>query len=322
MSIKNLHELVKPELSQVSALISHEFNTPTSVINEVSKHISTSGGKKLRPTIVLLGAKCFNADSDIAVRLATVIEFFHISSLLHDDVVDNAKIRRGKTSAHNIWGNKASILVGDYLFSKAFQLLVSVNNQKILTTLANTSNIITQGEVQQLMSSHNPDIETKDYMNIIHHKTAALFEAASQMGALIANKDDIEIQAMAKFGHYLGKAFQIVDDIFDYQPSNNELGKNVGNDLAEGKITLPLIHAIKHSSAPQQAIIKDAIAKGNTENIDQIQEILKETKAIEASEALAEKQINQAVTELFKIEPSIYRDALESLALFTIERKF
>lgn len=322
MTISNIQTLIKAELQSVQDVVCNEIDTTTEIINSISQHITSSGGKKLRPSIVLLGAKCFNNSSVEAINLATVIEFFHISSLLHDDVIDNANIRRGKETAHNIWGNKSAILVGDYLFSKAFQILVTVQDHRILKILANTSNIITQGEVQQLMASHNPDITINEYMDIIHHKTAALFEAAAQMGALLENRADYEIKAMEEYGHYLGKAFQIADDIFDSQIETDKLGKNTGNDLKEGKMTIPLIYAIKHGNSEQQNIIKKAIINADDSDLKKVQQVLLDTDAIGLSKKLANKQVNIAITNLLKIEPSKYRDALESLALFAVERSY
>jgi len=258
MSIEQIQQLVEVELQAMDHLISEETNTQTALISKLSKHLICAGGKKLRPLTLLLGAKCFNYDGKQAIQLAAVVEFIHSSSLLHDDVVDNSKYRRGKETAHQIWGNKASVLVGDYLFSKAFQLLLEVKNNTIFTILANTFNRLTQGEIKQLVNSYNENMSESLYMEVIHYKTSVLFESAAQMGAILAGRSDSEIKAMACFGQHMGTAFQMIDDVLDYQASSDVLGKNIGNDLAEGKVTLPLIHTLENGSAHQKKMIKKA----------------------------------------------------------------
>ncbi|NQY43047.1 MAG: polyprenyl synthetase family protein, partial [Legionellales bacterium] len=236
------------------------------------------------------------------------------------DVIDNASTRRGNKAAHMIWGNKASILVGDYIFSRAFQLLSKIDNPRILKILANTSNIITQGEIQQLLYIRKSEISIEQNINIIHHKTAALFEAATQMGPILANAEEEDIQAMAQFGHYLGSAFQIIDDILDYSVPSNDLGKNIGNDLSEGKITIPLIYAIQESSTKEKSLIQQAIQNGSKDRLDQIIEIIEDTNAITLSKNFAQQQIDYAMTNLLKINNSEYRDGLERLAGFVLSR--
>ncbi len=318
--MENIYQLVNEELDLINTGIKDIIANPIPLINDISNHTTITGGKKLRSLTVLLSAKCFDSINQNILDLATVIEFFHISSLLHDDVIDNANTRRGHTAAHMIWGNKASILVGDYIFSKAFQLLAKIHNQRILTILANTSNIITQGEIQQLLYVNNPDISIEQYIEIIHHKTAVLFEAATQMGPILANAEEEDINAMAQFGHYLGRAFQIIDDILDYSSSSSDLGKQIGNDLGEGKITIPLIYAIQESSIKEKNLIKQAIQNSSYDKLDQIIEIINKTDAIALSRKLAVQQIDHAVTHLLKIANSTYRDALEELAEFVLSR--
>lgn len=320
MSIQAIQQLVATELQQITDKISSEIASPISLISNISEHITKAGGKRLRPITVLLGAKCFSISSTTIIDLATVIEFFHISSLLHDDVIDNSSKRRGVDAAHVIYGNKAAILVGDYLFSKSFQLLSKINNPRVLQVLADTSNIITKGEIQQLIYANNPNVTVQEYIDIIQHKTAVLFETAAQMGAIIANAKEEDIQAMAKFGYYLGRAFQIIDDILDYDINNQELGKNIGNDLQEGKITIPLIYAIQAGSSSEQNIIKDAIRNGSIDKLEEIKQIIHSTNALKKAHKLAEEQISHATKNLVDIPGSEYRDALEQLATFVVQR--
>lgn len=318
----NLHKLLEQELGMLQLKIKQELHSDVSLINDIGTHIGTQGGKRLRPIVVLLGGKCFNQAPEPLVTLAAVVEFFHISSLLHDDVIDNASIRRNQPTAHTIWGNKTTILVGDYLFSKAFHMLATLNNNNIMSVLAKASNTITKGEVQQLLYTNNPDVTMQEYISIIHHKTAVLFEAAAQMGPLLAKAKPEHVNALGQYGKYLGRAFQIVDDILDYQPSNKNLGKNIGNDLAEGKLTIPLIYAMQQGNQQQAETIRQAIRQSSTKNLPQIQAIIKETAAMEKSRELALEQLTTAKQALQSLPPSIYVSALEELVDSIVDRTY
>lgn len=312
--MEHLYKLVNPELSLISKNIDGELYSSVSLITNISGNINKPSGKRLRPITVLLGAKCFGVVSTEIIDLATVIEFFHISSLLHDDVIDNANKRRGVDAAHIIYGNKATILVGDYLFSKAFQLLAKINNHRIINILANASHVITKGEIIQLLNANNYEMTIDEYMKIINHKTAILFEAAAQMGPIMANAEEDEIMAMGKFGYYLGKAFQIIDDIQDYNSQSQNTGKNIGNDLQEGKITIPLIYALQNATPAEYDALNIAIKAHSKKYLSQVQEIIYRTNAIEKAKELAQEQIDYAITNLLGITPSKYRDGLEDMA--------
>jgi len=324
MTVEKLQNLVSKELNEVNNLILEAISTEISLTNDVSEHIISAGGKKIRPLIVILGAKCFGYNGRSAIHLAAALEFFHTSSLLHDDVIDNSDLRRGKKTAHTIWGSKSSVLVGDYLFSKAFQLMLETKDLEVLKVLSHASNVITQGEVKQLLYINNANITKEDYMDIIRDKTATLFEAAARVGAMLAKKSSEEINAMKKFGLHLGNAFQMIDDIFDYKSNPKDIGKNIGNDLKEGKVTLPLIHAMEKAPVKQSKKIKEAITSNNKESIskmqDEVLQLINDTDAITYTQLQAEHEIDKAVTYLLTIEESKYRDSLEDLAHIILER--
>ncbi len=321
MSLSSIQALVSKELKEVDQLILSNLSSSVTLINDIGQHLILSGGKRLRPLIVLLSAKAFDYQGRRHLQLATIIEFFHTSSLLHDDVVDNSQLRRGKKTANNIWGSKASVLVGDYIFSKAFQMLATIDHAPVLSILAQASHTITQGEVEQLMNCHNPNLAESHYLKIIRCKTAALFSAASQMGPVLTQASQHEIDAMQDFGQHLGCAFQMIDDALDYQSSAETMGKNIGEDLAEGKVTLPVLYALSQTDTKTRSQLKAAIEDGD-QALDGMVEAIKACGAIEYTCQRAEKEINSAVTALLSIKASPYRDALESLAVFNLERTY
>lgn len=320
MSLHYLYSLIQDDLNALDSVITQELQEDIPFINSLCKHIIEGGGKRLRPLTVLLGAKAFSYQEDIHIKLAASMEFFHTATLLHDDVVDSSTLRRGKPTVNDIWGSKASVLIGDFLFTRAFQLLVVANNVDIITLLANTANTITKGEVLQLINCHDANTSEQQYMKVIEYKTAVLFSAAAQLGALLTRCSSHLVQAMGQYGLHLGNAFQLVDDALDYCSDAETIGKNAKNDLAEGTPTLPLIYALHHGNTTQQAIIRNAIENNNDEKPDVILETIHTTKAIEYTYTIAQQEIDYALTALQEIPKTIYRDALEKLAVFAIER--
>jgi len=321
MTLTAIRDLVQADYDAVNQFIKNDLQSQLNLIDELSQHIISSGGKRLRPLVVLLSTNACNYQGHTHISLAAAIEYFHTATLLHDDVIDESTLRRGKDTANTIWGSKASILVGDYLFSQAFQFMVASNNITILSLLSETATTITCGEVQQLMNRNDPQLSEQQYMDVIYKKTAILFSASAQIGAILAARPDQEVQAMADYGLYLGNAFQLIDDALDYCGLTTTIGKNVGDDLAEGKATLPLIHALHHSNKQQQQVIHQAIQKNSTDNLEEISAIIKSTKAIDYTYQIAQKEIDKALTALQIIPNSVYKEGLEKLAHFVIDRK-
>jgi octaprenyl-diphosphate synthase len=244
MNIDRIRELIATDMDNVDELIEKSLYSEINLIDQLGHHIINSGGKRLRPAIVLLSARAFSYEGEQHINLAAIIEFIHTATLLHDDVVDASLLRRGRETANQRWGNEASVLVGDFLYSRAFQMMVNAESMRIMHILSEATNTIAEGEVQQLINRQDPDTTQENYLKVIRHKTAKLFEAAAQLGAVISDRSEKEIAAMAAYGRHLGTAFQLIDDVLDYSSSAEELGKNIGDDLAEGKPTLPLLYAI------------------------------------------------------------------------------
>lgn len=319
--ILEIKTLLSDELQAVDSFIEQHLSSELLLIDQLGHHIIHSGGKRLRPILVLLSARCFKYQGDKHIPLAALVEFIHTATLLHDDVVDESELRRGNETANAIWGNEASVLVGDFLFSRSFQIMVDVGSLTILRILSDVTNTLASGEVMQLMNCHQPDTAQETYMQVIEDKTASLFAAASQIGAIISEQPQPIQQAMYDFGLHLGLAFQLVDDALDYSSDADTLGKNIGDDLAEGKPTLPLIHAIKHGSEPQRKVIQQAIVDGGLEQLASIQETIASTKAIEYTYELAKTHVDKAKTALQALPESDYRQALLDLADFALARK-
>ncbi len=322
MNIDQIRELVNPEMQAVTASIADQFGSDVSLIKEMSQYIFNGGGKRLRPILALLSAKVFNYSGIHHITIAAIVELIHTATLLHDDVVDNSNLRRGKKTANYVWGNPASVLVGDYLYSRSFQMMVNINSMDVLRILANSSNMIAAGEVMQLMNCNDPSTNEKKYMETILRKTATLFQAAAELGAVIAEQSSEICHKMSLYGLHLGMAFQIVDDALDYGASDNDIGKNIGDDLAEGKPTLPLIHILNHGDADQVNLVKNAIQHGSLENISAIKQAILETEALNYTYAAAEMQVKSACDCLREIPNSIYKEALVDLANYAIARKF
>jgi len=321
-TLDDLKSLVAEDMQRVNQVITDNLASHVVLINQLSQHIILSGGKRLRPMLVLLSAKSCNYVGDDDALLAAVIEFIHTATLLHDDVVDDSDMRRGQETASHIWGNEAAVLVGDYLYSRAFQMMVRAQSMRIMDLLSNATNTIAQGEVLQLLNVNDPDTNEEKYQEVIYGKTACLFEAATRIGAILGNSDNETEAAMAKFGKHLGTAFQLVDDALDYSADADELGKNVGDDLAEGKPTLPLIYAMQQGSAEQATLIRNAIKTGGLEHIDKINEIIKSTGALKYTFDQAQAEADRAKSAIAFLPPDDYRQALMFLADYAVERRF
>jgi octaprenyl-diphosphate synthase len=320
MDIEQIRAPVADDMRAVNALIRRQLHSDVVLINQLAGYIIDSGGKRLRPATVLLAARACGYGGDRHIDAAAIIEFIHTATLLHDDVVDESSLRRGRETANAIWGNQASVLVGDFLYSRSFQMMVDIGNMRVMEILADTTNTIAEGEVMQLLNCHDPDTSEERYMAVIHCKTAKLFEAAAQLGAVLAGRPEAEERALARFGLHLGTAFQLIDDVLDYSASSAELGKNIGDDLAEGKPTLPLIHAMRHGTPEQTRIIREAIEHGGLEYIEIVTHTIESTGALDYTSRLAEREAEQAIASLAPLADSSAKDALVGLARFAVNR--
>lgn len=321
-AINAVNDLVAADMEAVNLLIQKRLHSDVALVNQVSSYIINSGGKRLRPVLVLLSAQAFGYEGSQHHNLAAIVEFIHTATLLHDDVVDDSDLRRGQGTANALWGNEAAVLVGDFLYSRAFQMMVEAGRMRIMEILADATNTIAEGEVMQLLNCHDPDTTEQRYLDVIHCKTAKLFEAACQLGAVLCDASPKQEQAMAKFGMHLGTAFQLVDDVLDYSASSDEMGKNVGDDLAEGKPTLPLIRAMHQGTGEQAEIIRHAIESGGRSNINAVTHVIESTDAIAYTARKAREEADLAIQCLQDIPPSIYTDALKTLADFSANRTF
>lgn len=307
-------------MAEVDQVIHRRLASKVALVNQISHYIVNAGGKRVRPMLLLLIARALGSDSPHRHELAAVVEFIHTATLLHDDVVDESDLRRGRKTANALFGNAASVLVGDFLYSRAFQMMVSTNRMRVMEILAEATNVIAEGEVLQLMNMHDPDISVDDYLRVIEYKTAKLFEASARLGALITDASpDIE-NACAAYGRTLGTAFQLIDDLLDYEGSTAELGKNIGDDLREGKPTLPLLVAMQRGTPEQRDMIRNAIIHGEVERMAEIVAIVKATGAIEATREAAQAQAELAKQCLDALPASEYREALLHLSFDSIHR--
>jgi octaprenyl-diphosphate synthase len=322
MEIQDVLDLIADDKQAVDRLIQARLASNVVLIDQISHYIINSGGKRLRPVLVLLAARALGYQGPHHIDLAAVIEFIHTATLLHDDVVDASELRRGRQSANAVFGNEASVLVGDFLYSRAFQMMVGVGSMRVMQILSDATNTIAEGEVLQLLNCHDPDTTEQRYMDVIHYKTAKLFEAASQLGAVLAGRPGDEEQAMARYGMHLGTAFQLVDDVLDYSASSEQLGKNIGDDLAEGKPTLPLIYAMRQGSPEQAALIRHAIENGGRENMAEITAAIESTGAIAYTSRSARQEADRALAELANFPDSPYKQALAALAEFSVARAY
>lgn len=321
-SLDDLKTLTDGDMQRVNQVITRSLESHIVLINQLGQHIIFSGGKRLRPILLLLSARTCEYKGENDALLAAVIEFIHTATLLHDDVVDDSEMRRGQQTASNIWGNEAAVLVGDYLYSRAFQMMVRAQSMRIMDLLANATNTIAQGEVLQLLNINDPDTTEEKYLEVIYGKTACLFEAATQIGAILGGAEESVEKGFADYGKHLGTAFQLVDDALDYTASSEKLGKNTGDDLAEGKPTLPLIYALEHGNEQQKALIRNAIKEGGLEHIDAITEIIKETGALDYTNQKAHSEAEAAKAAIRSIPQSEYKIALEFLADYAVDRSY
>ncbi len=312
--------LVADEMAAVNREIQQRLASDVVLVNQLGAYIINSGGKRLRPLLVLLAGRAFDyTDADLA-KLAAIIEFIHTATLLHDDVVDASALRRGNATANAVWGNEASVLVGDFLYSRSFEMMVELDDMRIMDILASATNTIAQGEVMQLMHCNDPDTTEQQYMEVIYNKTAKLFEAATRLGAVISGQSAEMEKGMADYGKYLGTAFQLVDDMLDYTGGDDTLGKNTGDDLAEGKPTLPLIHAMRHGTADHKKMIRGAIENGGRENFDSIVDAIESTGSLEYTARQAEAQAELARKALIPAPESAFKQALLDLTYYSIRR--
>lgn len=320
MDFEAIKALVEDDLKQVNHEIGVRLRSDVALINQLAAYIINSGGKRLRPLIVLLGAKALGYTGQAHIQLATIIEFIHTATLLHDDVVDASELRRGQSTANTIWGNEASVLVGDFLYSRAFEMMVEVNEMRVMEILARTTNTIARGEVLQLLNCHDPDTTEERYIDVICSKTAKLFEAAAQLAAVISERDDVVENAMSRYGLHLGIAFQLVDDALDYGRDNPALGKNVGDDLAEGKPTLPLIHALRIGNEAQRKLLRGAIEQGDHTLIEAVTDTIESTGSIAYTARRAEAEAARAKEAVIPLPDSPYKQALVDLTSFSVNR--
>jgi octaprenyl-diphosphate synthase len=316
MDLKALLAPIADDMHRVDDTIRARLSSEVALINDIGGYIVAAGGKRLRPALVLLAGRALGSKSAEPELLAATIEFIHTATLLHDDVVDASGLRRGHRTANAVWGNAGAVLSGDFLYSRAFQMMVDSGRMAVMRVMADTTNAIAEGEVLQLMNCGDPDVSEERYLRVIELKTARLFEAATRLGAISADASESAAQSMSEYGHKLGLAFQLVDDLLDYVADPKLSGKNLGTDLAEGKPTLPLIHAMKHGSAEQAALIRNAIVEGKLENLHKVLEIVESTGAIPYTRALAERYCREAESALSEVPDSSYKNALIDLARY------
>lgn len=319
---KTLQTLIKNDLDNVNQVIRQELYSEVVLIRQIAEYIINSGGKRLRPILLLLVANALNYQGNQHYALAAVIEFIHTATLLHDDVVDESDLRRSKPTANAVFGNAASVLVGDFLYSRSFQMMVKTNNMAVMKVLSQATNIISEGEVLQLLNCHNADVDEERYMKVIHYKTAKLFQASAEIAAILGTQDSAIIKAFADYGMYLGTAFQLIDDVLDYSGDEDETGKHLGDDLAEGKPTLPLIYVMQNGTPEQANIVKNAIENGGREVFAQVLEVIKNSNALEFTRQQAIKEAQLAKNAIIDLQLNEqYKTALLNLADFSVERR-
>ena len=319
---KKIRSVVESDFFTVDEYIVEQLHSNVPLVENIGHYIVTAGGKRLRPILVLLAAHCCKIDGSKHIPMAAVIEFIHTATLLHDDVVDMSSLRRGQPTVNAEWDNPSSVLVGDFIYSRAFQILVDIGDLRIMEIIANTTNKIAEGEVLQLIAKNNPNASEQNYMEVIKNKTAILFQAAAQCGAILARADTATEKSLQRYGMHLGTAFQLIDDVLDYDGDALTMGKNIGDDLLEGKTTLPLIYAMEKGDNLQSEIIKKVLLDKNVSDkeLDRVLQIVSESGALEYTRELAQQQANKAIACLESIEGSTFRDALMSMAEFSIRR--
>lgn len=321
MNIEQIKLLSQADMESVNQLIQQQVDSDIVLIQQLAFYIVNSGGKRFRPLLSVLAARALNISTTEHHTLAAIIEFIHTATLLHDDVVDESTMRRGRETANEVFGNQASVLVGDFLYTRSFQMMVNLERMKVMQILADATNVIAEGEVLQLMNCNDPETSEQSYMQVIYSKTARLFEAATQLAAVLTDQNEAVEKAMQEYGRYLGTAFQLVDDILDYVADEQEMGKRVGDDLAEGKPTLPLLYAMWNGNGEQATLIREAIELGNgMDNLEAILAAMEDTGALQYTKQKAQEAAQMAKDSLALIAESEYKDALMSLADIAVER--
>ncbi len=317
-----IQSCIKNDILAVNAVIEKSLYSDVTLVNQVANYIINSGGKRLRPILVLLSAGLFGQVKPQHHQLAAVVEFIHTATLLHDDVVDESEKRRGQNTANALFGNAASVLVGDFVYSRAFQMMVSVQNMRVMEVLSNATNIIAEGEVLQLLNVNNADITDETYLQVIHYKTAKLFEAATRLGAIISQASTQDEDALSKYGMHIGTAFQLIDDVLDLSGNALEIGKNLGDDLSEGKPTLPLLYAMRNGNEAEAKVIKNAIEHGGLENLSAVLSAVTRTGALNHVREVATKEAELACNAIAHFTDSPYKQALLTLAQFSVNRSY
>jgi len=320
MSLEEIRALVKADLAGVDSMIRARLKSTVPLVDQVAEHIIAGGGKRLRPLLCVLAGRACGIDSEKHIEAAAFIEFIHTATLLHDDVVDGSQKRRGRATANNIFGNQASVLVGDFVYSRAFQMMATIGSQRVMEIMSDATNVIAEGEVLQLMNAHDPETTEQRYLEVIYRKTGRLFEAGAEVAAVLSGASIAQQAALARFGKHLGIAYQLIDDVLDYKSDPATRGKNLGDDLAEGKPTLPLLHALRHGNDDQRALIRLAIEQGGLAQLGPIVEAIEATGGLDYAIRFAERETNQALEALQALPESNYLRGLGALARLALER--
>ena len=321
LNLTSIYDLIAADMQATDAVIRARLHSDVSLVSEVAEYIIAAGGKRMRPAMLLLAAGAVGYKGSHQHELAAVVEFIHTATLLHDDVVDESSLRRGRETANAHFGNAASVLVGDFLYSRAFQMMVGVGSMRVMQVLSDATNVIAEGEVLQLMNCHNADVEVENYLRVVRYKTAKLFEAAARLGGMLGNASKLQEDALATYGTHVGTAFQIVDDVLDYSGAEDEIGKSLGDDLAEGKPTLPLIHVMRNGDPAQSALVRQALESGGRDALPAIIDAVNATGALDVAMKVAKGEAETAKCALSALPDSQYRQALLELSDFAIARR-
>ena len=311
---------IAADMDAVNTVIRERLHSEVALVNQIAEYIISAGGKRIRPVLVLLVANAYSYRGTAHHELAAVVEFIHTATLLHDDVVDESSMRRGRQTANALFGNAASVLVGDFLYSRAFQMMVSLDSMRVMQILSDATNVIAEGEVLQLLNMHDPDVSEESYLQVIRSKTAKLFEAAAELGALVAGASDAEIAAAGEYGRSLGTAFQLIDDVLDYAGDADEIGKNVGDDLREGKPTLPLIWLMMHGTDEQRSLVRSCIENGDESNFETILSAITNSGALDYTRHAAQVASQRAIDAIAGLPDNAHKQALLELARFAVDR--
>lgn len=323
MQLKKINKLIEKDLNQVNLILKKSFKSKIKIISELGNYMINNGGKRIRPILTILSAKAIKYKGNLHIKIAALIELIHIATLLHDDVIDESKLRRGKLTSNSIYGNTMSILMGDFIYTKSFQMMTKLNSIKLLNVMSNAANIISKGEILQLINCNNPNFSQQEYMKVIYSKTACLFEVSAQSSAIIASSDIEKENALKNYGKHFGMAFQIIDDLLDYNKNVKNLNKNIGNDLIKGKITFPLLHAIKNTTPKNSKMIRNAISQGNSPDIlEKILEIMHQCNSLEWTRYQAKKKIKKAILALRPLSQSKWYFILKKLAVLALKRTY